>query len=105
MKPVSFHKFKVSYTHPDPDIEPLPVLRVTYGNGYRGLVSCWKPSFRDILRILLGKPVYLTIFGYAQPPVSLCTSRDETIGTEEEQQPAYDSDWDPHGGPEVDVDA
>ncbi len=37
------------------------------------LISCFKPAWRDRLRILFGGPVWLTIVGRGQPPVSLRT--------------------------------
>jgi hypothetical protein len=92
MNPISFHDREVPYTSPDPEIKDLPVLPVTYGDGTKGLVSCWKPKFWDILRIILGKPIYLVILGTLQPPVVLLTDRSEVMGKPDEQKP--DLEWD-----------
>jgi hypothetical protein len=34
------------------------------------VTSCWKPTWRERLRMLLGKPVWLHVVG-GQPPVSI----------------------------------
>lgn len=80
MNPVSFHNKEVAYTSSDPSISPLPVLRITYGDNSKGLISCWKPGLRDILRIVFGKPIFLIVLGAQQPPVSVLTGRNEVIG-------------------------
>ncbi len=83
MKPISFHPEEVSYTSSDPTIEPLPVLSVLHDTGEatldRILISCWKPGLLDILRIILGRPVFLAILGGSQPPVSLSTDSIKTM--------------------------
>lgn len=48
----------------------LPVVRTNTGEA----VSCWKPSLRDIVRILIGKPIWLSVYmGGQQPPVCVST--------------------------------
>lgn len=83
MRPVSFHPKEVLYTSPEPEIEPLPVVRIMYRDGALGLISCWKPSFWDVVRLVLGRPVYLVLLSPVQPPVLLSTDRDEVIGPED----------------------
>lgn len=72
--PISFHKDELIFTLPgNSDVMPLPVLQVTFPEGGTGMVSCWKPSWRDRLRLFFGKPIYLILWFPAQPPVSLTT--------------------------------
>ena len=33
-------------------------------------ISCWRPSIRERLRLLFGKPIWLTVVG-RQPPIAL----------------------------------
>lgn len=74
MKPVSFHEKEVLFTLPgNTDVMPLPVLRVTFPDDGSGLASCWKPDWKDRLRILFGKPIYLILWSPIQPPVSITT--------------------------------
>lgn len=87
MKPISFHPRERIFTSDEPDIVPLPVLPISYSDGYNGLVSCWKPGLKDIIRILVGKPIYLILLSDFQPPCSLSTDRFEVTGREDEQEP------------------
>lgn len=55
---------------------PLPVIHAVYVDGTKAFISAWKASFKDKIRLLLGKPVYLAIMTQAQsPPVLLTTNR------------------------------
>ena len=48
----------------------LPVVRTHDGQA----ISCWKPSLRDLLRLLTGRPLWLSVFmNGAQPPVCVST--------------------------------
>lgn len=79
MKPISFHPQENVYTLPgNSEVMPLPVLQITFPEGGTGLASCWKPDWKDRLRILLGKPVYLLLWCPLQPPVSITT--DDILG-------------------------
>lgn len=49
----------------------LPVVRTRDGQA----VSCWKPGLADIFRLLIGKPVWLSVYmNGAQPPVCISTT-------------------------------
>lgn len=96
MKPINFHKAEVIFESDNKDIEPLPVLPITYEGFGDCLLSCWKPSLRDILRILIGKPVYLSLLSEVQPPCSLGTDRLAIMPQEwwDMEQPGHDYDGD-----------
>lgn len=34
-------------------------------------ISCWRPTRRERFAIFFGRPVWLWVFGYRQPPVSI----------------------------------
>ena len=53
------------------DIAPLPVITVTYGDGEHAIVSCWKPSFKELLQLLISRRVYLAVLGTSQPAVAV----------------------------------
>lgn len=80
MKPKSFHSKEIKFTSDNDDIDDLPVLKVTYGDLSVGLVSHWKPSLADIVRIIFGSGLYLTVLSYNHPPVSILTRKSEAIG-------------------------
>lgn len=44
----------------------LPVM-----NTLGCVVSCWKPTWKDLLTLLLGGGVYLWVVGDSQPPAAL----------------------------------
>lgn len=46
-------------------------LPVVYGDGF--IASYWKPSFKERIMILFGRPIRLCIAGKTQPPVMLDT--------------------------------
>jgi len=73
MKPIQFKYFnKVLRAEPDKNIGALPV----WTDGWQ-CVSCWKPSWRERLSILLFGRVWLAImFGSTQPPAALAARRD-----------------------------
>lgn len=79
MEPQSFHPNEVVFTSSDETIRDLRVLRVEFGDGSLGLMSCWRVSLVDIIRLLVGRRVYLTILGNLQPPVSLTTNKREVL--------------------------
>lgn len=50
-----------------------------YENLGPAVVSCWKPSLKDLLRILFRRRVYLVVLGRRCPPA--CVSADpEEVG-------------------------
>jgi hypothetical protein len=80
MKPISFHKQQTTYTgDEDRNIGNMHVLRIQY-NTSPALVSCWKPSLLERMKILLGGRVYLAILGTSQPPVLLTGNAKEVLG-------------------------
>lgn len=94
MKPINFHERETIFTSDDPMIEPLPVLSVKYSDGERALVSCWKPSLKDIINVLIGKPIFLSLLSDFQPPCLLSTDRSEVMGHRDEQLPDLDCKFD-----------
>jgi hypothetical protein len=52
----------------DFDYPPLPVVNTEYG-----LMTFWRPTWRDRFRILFGQPVRLTLAGFVHPPVFVDT--------------------------------
>lgn len=71
MKPVSFPEQTLELQKPhgttDEQCSPLPVFRDgTY------CISCWRPSWRERLALVFGRPVWLLVWaGHTQPPVKL----------------------------------
>jgi hypothetical protein len=61
----------------------LPAIRLVYSDGNAAFISAWVANFRERVRILFGKPVYLTVLtNTPHPPVLLSLYR-EDIGIDE----------------------
>jgi hypothetical protein len=75
MKPIDFPEKTLDLQKPagmtDEQCSPLPVFR----DGQH-CISCWAPTWRERLEILLGRPIWLWVWmGNTQPPVLLATER------------------------------
>ncbi len=79
MKPISFHEDEQTLHPPkgSKNIVPVQVLTVTYLEGIRGIISCWRPTVKDILRMLIKRRIYLAILGTMHPPVLVTTDGEE----------------------------
>lgn len=76
MKPINWHPKEQTLNPPpgsEDTIEPLPVLPLTYEDGTHAIVSCWQLSFKDLLRVLFTRRMYVAVMGQGQPPLMLRT--------------------------------
>lgn len=71
MKPVpQFHPNAKTISGYD-DIDNLDAVLVEYPSGRKGIISCWRPSWRELLHIVFRRRIYLAVLARQQPPVSL----------------------------------
>lgn len=49
----------------------LPVLDHDADDGTHMMMSAWEPTPEEIQKIVAGAPIYLTVVGFAHPPVML----------------------------------
>jgi len=70
MRPVDFAQQNITFLPPKDmeNCESLPVYR----DG-REIISCWRFSFKDILKVIFKRRIWLHISGMSQPPVYLRT--------------------------------
>lgn len=70
MKPTTFKQQNITFTKPEDmsedECSSLPAYKYP-----GGVISCWKLSFRERLRLLFTGIVWLDIVGSGQPPVWL----------------------------------
>lgn len=70
MKPINFSEANTELKKPksmtSDECQPLPVFR----NGSQ-CISCWRPTWRERLSILIYGKVWLRIYGSDQPPVTI----------------------------------
>ena len=66
-----------TYAKDQPPYKPLPVFRINDPNGT--VVSCWKLSFKERLRMLFYGRIYLGVLTFRKPlqPVFLAVKRKE----------------------------
>jgi len=63
MKPISFPSHNVVYGGGQPEYFPLPAYRTPKGT----VISCWKLSWRECLRLLLTRKVWLLQLTFGAP--------------------------------------
>ena len=80
MKPIpKFHPNVQAISGYD-DIEDLDVVPVEYPDGHKGIISCWRPSWRELFYIVFKRRVYLAVLGHQQPPVAVMADPKEVWG-------------------------
>ena len=80
MKPIEFKQMNTTLQIPhgftDDQCGPLPALR--HDNG---IISCWKMSWRERIKVLFTGVVWFDVMDYSQPPIWLGV--DSPFGKEE----------------------
>lgn len=77
MKPTGFEGINTVYAKDQKEYQPLPAMKV---DGREGIVvTCWKMSFRERLRVIFTGKVWLSCMTFNQPlqPVKLATTKKE----------------------------
>ncbi|MFW5757811.1 MAG: hypothetical protein ACOCYO_03935 [Bacteroidota bacterium] len=83
MKPTKFKQQNITYAKDQPEYQPLPALKIP--NDPQGeVISCWKMSIRERLRVLITGRIWVSLLSFNQPltPSYLTTKRDELFTTE-----------------------
>lgn len=81
MKHISFHPQEQILHAPagqEDKIEPLQIVALQYEDGSNAIVSCWQPSLKDLLTIVLQRKIYLAVLDWSHPPVMITTNLRET---------------------------
>jgi len=63
MKPIPFKEQNRTWAEKQPEYLPLPTHTTEKGE----VVSCWQFTFRERLKILFGKPLWLHILTFNSP--------------------------------------
>ena len=63
MKPIHFNQANITFAKDQPEYLPLPA----YADGTGELVSCWKLTFYERLKILLTGRLWLWVLTFNQP--------------------------------------
>lgn len=63
MKPTKFRGQNCTYAENQPECEPLPACKLTDGK----VISCWKISFWELVKLLWGRRVWVTSLAFDGP--------------------------------------
>ena len=88
MKPVSFHRQEQLIVKSDiagVDYN-LPVIDVTWDNGSKAILCCWRVSLLEILKLIFTRKIYVSQLrdDGNMDPISLCTDLKDIGITEKE---------------------
>jgi hypothetical protein len=77
MKPIDFKDRNVIYAEKQPEYTSIPALKIDSDNGE--VVSCWKLSFRERIKILFTGTIWMSIATFNKPlsPSYLSVNKDD----------------------------
>ena len=75
MKPITFKEKNVVFAENQPEYLPLPAFKDSGEQGH--VITCWKFTFRERLRILFGKNLWFSTLTFHKPlqPIHLTTDK------------------------------
>lgn len=81
MKPIKFPEANVTYAENQPEYIPLPAFKANTSRGE--VISCWKLSFRERLRILLTGKLWVSLMTFNKPlsPSFFSTKKSDVLIT------------------------
>lgn len=73
MKPVEYEHANDVLLPPVymPNVISLPVAKMIYADGVKGVESCWELSEEELQDIIKTRRVYLVVLSHTHPPVIL----------------------------------
>lgn len=73
MKPIEFKEHNVVYGKDQKEYMPLPALKFDYGT----VVTCWKLSWKEVIKLVLTRKVWLSVLTFNNPlqPTLLSASK------------------------------
>lgn len=86
MKPVEFKHQNVVFAKDQPEYQPLPALRIESPTGE--VVSCWKLSFKERVKIVFTGRVWLSLMSFNKPltPSFLAVNRKEVYSHPDDEK-------------------
>lgn len=73
MTPVRFPESNIVMTSPKGMENCIDVhaCKTSYDDGQQVVITAWRPSNAELVKINLGEPIFLMVCGVTMPPVSL----------------------------------
>lgn len=77
MKPVEFKHQNIVFAKDQPEYQPLPALKIDSPTGE--VISCWKLSFKERVKIIFTGRVWLSLMSFNKPltPSFMAVNRKE----------------------------
>jgi hypothetical protein len=84
MRPVKFKHQNVVFAEDQPEYQPLPALRIEGPEGI--VISCWKMSFKERVKVLFTGKVWLSLMSFNNPltPSYMSVNRDDVFSFNED---------------------
>ena len=82
MKPKEFPEQNVIFAKDQPEYQPLPAFKAQTESGE--VITCWKLSFSERLRILFKGEIWLSMLSFNKPltPSFMTTKKSDVLITE-----------------------
>ncbi len=79
MKPVEFPEVNITFAKDKPEYQPLPAFRNESPQGE--VITCWKLSFRERIRVLFMGNIWLSLLSFNKPltPSFMTTKKEEVL--------------------------
>ena len=86
MKPVEFKHQNVVFAKDQPEYQPLPALIIDSPTGE--VVSCWKLSFKERIKVLIFGRVWMSLMSFNKPltPSYLAVNRKEVYSHPDDEK-------------------
>lgn len=93
MKPIKFKHQNVVFAEDQPEYQPLPALKIDSPTGE--VVSCWKLSFKERIKVLVFGRVWMSLMSFNKPltPSFLAVSRKEIYSHPDDSIAWYKKLW------------
>ena len=65
MKPIEFKHQNTVYAKDQPEYLPLPVLKIEGSEGH--VISCWKMTFKERMKVLFTGKIWLDLMSFNKP--------------------------------------
>ena len=65
MKPIEFKHQNIVFANDQPEYMPLPALKIESEQGE--VISCWRLSFKERVKVLFSGKVWLSLMSFNKP--------------------------------------
>lgn len=79
MKPIEFPEVNVTFAKDQPEYQPLPAFKDPGPEG--AVISCWKLSFKERIKILFTGELWVSLWTFHQPltPSLFTTNKSDVL--------------------------